>query len=84
MSTKGTIADITTGTAEKSDQAFMHIYTECFDDHPPPVYFNLWEQGEEDNLSMTVCFPQDKALELADDLARWAADTRAWNAKEKL
>lgn len=78
MSTKGTIADVTT------DGMYVHFYTECFDAHPAPVYIELWEQGGDTNHSMTVVMPLDKALQLADDLAKWAAGMREWQAKEKL
>lgn len=78
MSTKGTIAGV------DNSEMFVHFYTECLDAHPEPVYIEMWAQGDETNESMTVSMPLDKALKLADDLAKWAAGMREWLAKEKL
>lgn len=77
MSTKGTIAGIET------EGMFVHLYNECSDGNPQPVYIEMWEQGENTNHTMVVCMPQDKALELADDMAMWAKSIREFNAKEK-
>ena len=71
MSTKCTIADVTI------EGMFIHVYTECFDPAPQDVYVEMWEQGEQDNASMTVSMPQADALTLADDLAAWAKRVRA-------
>ena len=75
MSTKGTIADVTT------DGMFVHVYTECFDSHPQPVYIEMWEQGEQTNLSMTVVMSQENALSLAEAMTKWAASVRENNAR---
>ena len=76
MSTKGTIAGVET------PEMYVHIYTECFYAPPAWVCLEVWEQGDTDNHSMTVSMPQDKALQLADDMTRWATGIREWMAKQ--
>ena len=75
MSTKVTIAGVTT------DDLFVHIYIECFDESPEPVYIAMWRHVEETNRIMAVSMPQKEALQLADDLARWASSVRENNAR---
>ena len=75
MSTKFSIAYVNT------DGELVHIYTDCFDEPPCPVYIELGAHGENANHEMTLRIPQAKALQLADEMTKWAASTRAWAEK---
>lgn len=78
MSTKCSIAGVTLVETINGEEfhANVHLYTECFDEDPQPVYLTVSEQGVWSNRGLTLCIPQDKALQFADELTAWAASAR--------
>jgi len=79
MSTKGSIAGVSMKevVGEEIYHASIHVYHECFESHPQPVYFEMTHQGVFSNQRMVLRMPQAEALTLADDLARWLEAVRA-------
>ena len=84
MSTKGSIAsvDLTEVVGKEKYHAHIHLYHECFDKAPQPVYLEVWQQGVWSNQNVQMVIPCEKALELADQLAAWAAKERNWRKQQ--
>ena len=85
MSTKSSISYLTLieTIGDEEFHADVHLYTECFDADPQPVYLTVSEQGVWSNQEMTLGIPQDQALQLADELTAWAARVRGAQAAEE-
>ena len=78
MSTRNSIAgvEVAEDVGGVTYHASLHLYKECFDESPQPVHVDMFQRGVFSNSRASMELPQDKALELADQLTAWAASVR--------
>ena len=82
MSTRGTIA-IARTTEVVGDETYgqsLHFYEECFDDERN-VYCELFQQGVFSNVTHGADLTREEGLKLFEELGKWAAEQREWDAK---